>query len=95
MRHMGECRHCHTLLPHEAELCSECNRLWCGHCGCVTNHTTKQHDDAMHPMCAGCGEPIKDNDDPEARYCAPCWQDEMEYRAQDYYDTIAKEMSDG
>jgi len=93
MRHVGECRHCGQALPHPAELCSECNRLWCGHCGCVTNHTTAQHEDAMVPLCADCGEPIKNNDDPEARYCAPCWQEEQEWRAQCAYDAKGKEIN--
>lgn len=66
---------------------------WCSECGGMTNHTTKRHEEAMLPECVSCGERIRDNDDPEARYCAPCWQEEMEWRSECSRDAQAKEAN--
>lgn len=93
MIHAGECRHCGRRLPHEAEFCSECNRLWCGECGCVTNHTTEQHEEAAY-SCQECGEPVE-NDDPEARLCTACWQEYQEWRFAEWVDNQAKEANHG
>lgn len=56
---------------------------WCRECGCVTNHTTKQHEEAATPRCVDCDADLTQfTDDPEARICPACASDEVEYRGE-------------
>jgi hypothetical protein len=55
----------------------------------------RMHEEAQGPFCVSCGERITDQDDPEARYCMPCWQEEQAYRFSLWCDAQAKEINRG
>ena len=73
--------------PQEECLCRET----CSLCGIRTNHTTTQHEEAMIPRCVDCDISLADMDDPEARRCRPCADENMAYRFADWCDTYGKE----
>jgi hypothetical protein len=65
-----------------------CNK-YCDECGAMTNHTGEQHR-AVGPWCQDCGERITHTDDPDARRCVPCEDEQAMWRAADNYDAQAK-----
>ena len=65
--------------------------LSCAQCGILTNHTTAQHEAAMIPRCVDCDADLTQwTDDPEARRCPMCHDEDMMYRFTDWVDNYVK-----
>ncbi len=59
--------------------CPACRKVWalcqctqfCRECGCVTNHTTRLHEQAARQTCDRCGGDLPDGE-PDQMTCTPC-----------------------